>query len=395
MGNQRGRVGVRAASNSTIEIDFIFKSIKCRERLKIKPTPANLKRAENHRGAILDAIERGTFDYATTFPESVNKFQFAEYKGAGYKLSAWFEIWLQRQIKHLKSSTFEGYSKIVRNILIPEFGMKSLSELRRADVRDWCDKQTSSNKRLGNVQSVIRASLQAALDDELIEKNPLLDWTYSKQEAPKSIDHVEPFNADDQKLILDACTERQHRNLFQFAFWTGLRTSELVALEWGDIDWVDGTIRIERAKTQAAKQAETPKTARGVRDVKLLSPALEALNSQKAYSFLAGGVIFMNPYSNAPWEGDYAIRETAWKSILRRAGLRYRNPYQTRHTYASMMLTAGESPIWLAEQMGHSNTLMIFKVYARWIRKKSDDTGQKAVEMFGEKNLTQKINVSI
>ena len=296
--------------------------------------------------------------------------------------------------KYLKSSTFEGYSKIIKNILIPEFGTKTISELRRADVRDWCDKQTSSNKRLGNVQSVLRASLQSALDDHLIETNPMYGWTYARQEAPKPTNDIDPFNAEDQKAILDACTEPQHRNLFQFAFWSGLRTSELVALEWGDVDWVNGIVHIRRAKTQAAENAENPKTKRGLRDVKLLSPALEALTAQKPHSFLAGTIIFMNPYRNAPWEGDYAIRETAWKFILKRAGLRYRNPYQTRHTYASMMLTAGESPLWVANQMGHADTSMIFRNYGRWIANKAIDSGQKAVEMFAEKKSNQLINVS-
>jgi integrase len=107
-------------------------------------------------------------------------------------------------------------------------------------VRTWCDKQTSSNKRLANVQSVLRAALQSALDDDLIETNPLHGWCYSRQEAPKPVDDIDPFSAEDQALILKACRDPQHRNLIQFAFWTGLRTGELVALEWGDIDFVRG-----------------------------------------------------------------------------------------------------------------------------------------------------------
>jgi len=65
-------------------------------------------------------------------------------------------------------------------------------------------------------------------------------------------------------------------------------------------------------------------------------------------------------------ENDHAIRQ-AWAGILRRAGIRYRNPYQTRHTYASMLLTAGENPMWVATQMGHADWGMIRKVYGRWI----------------------------
>lgn len=382
MGDKRQRTGVRAVSETTIQIDFTYKTIRCRERIKLQPTPANLKRAENHRAAILDAIERGTFDYATTFPDSPNRFAFAAYKGEGYKLETWLETWLERQQKHLKSSTFDGYRKIVFHILIPEFGSKALTELRRADVRDWCDKQAASNKRLGNVQSVLRAALQDALDDDLIETNPLYGWKYARKEAPKPEDDIDPFTTEEQHAILHACRDPQHRNLFQFAFWSGLRTSELIAMEWGDIDWRRGIVRITRAKTQAADEAETTKTRRGTRDVKILAPALEALTAQKAHSFLANATVFLNPLHGKPWDGDQAIRESAWKYALRKAGIRYRNPYQTRHTYASMMLTAGESPIWLAQQMGHSDTAMIFRNYGRWIESEQANSGSKAVAMF-------------
>ncbi|MEQ1527614.1 MAG: site-specific integrase [Gallionella sp.] len=330
----------------------------------------------------MDAIERGTFDYAVTFPESVNRFQFAEYKGDRYKLKDYLEGWLAQQKLTIKSSTYNDYRKIVNNTLIPEFGELAISEIKRSHVRDWCNKQTAGNKRLSNVQSVLRIALNDAMSDDLIETNQLYAWTYKRNEAPISKDDIDPFAEDEQNLILASCREQQHKNLFQFAFWTGLRTSELVALEWGDIDWVNGVVRIWRAMTQSAVEAETPKTKRGERDVKLLQPAIEALLEQKKHSFLGDGAVFLNPLHNKPWAGDQAIRKLAWLPALKRAGLRYRNPYQTRHTYASMMLTAGESPIWVAKQMGHADTNMIFRNYARWIPTLNTMPGEKAVTMF-------------
>ena len=84
MGDERKRTGVVAVSASSIQISFTYKGINCRERLKLQPSPANLKRAEQHRAAILHAIERGSFDYTVTFPESPNRFKFSEQLGAGF-----------------------------------------------------------------------------------------------------------------------------------------------------------------------------------------------------------------------------------------------------------------------------------------------------------------------
>jgi len=77
--------------------------------------------------------------------------------------------------------------------------------------------------------------------------------------------------------------------------------------------------------------------------------ALEALEAQKEYSYLSGGAVFLNPRTGAVWEGDQPIRHGAWIPTLRLSGVRYRRPYQTWHSYTSMMLTAGESPVWVAQ----------------------------------------------
>ncbi len=296
-------------------------------------------------------------------------------------MATWLADWLKIQELSVKTSTFHDYKKIV-NTLSVAFGTIELSELRRTDIRDWCNAQTCGNKRLANVQSVLRIALHDAMSDDLIDSNPLYGWTYERQEAPRPQDDIDPLDEHEQSMVIKSCRDPQHRNLFQFAFWTGLRTSELCALEWGDIDWINGLVRVWRARTQHAAQAEKPKTRRGERDVKLLAPAIDALESQKKYSFLADKEVFLDPLHGAPWVGDQAIRKTAWIPALKKSGLRYRNPYQTRHTYASMMLTAGENPVWVAGQMGHSDTSMIFRNYGRWIMVKDSDSGSRAVAMF-------------
>jgi integrase len=90
--------------------------------------------------------------------------------------------------------------------------------------------------------------------------------------------------------------EGQGRNLIQFAFWSGLRTFELVALEWGDVDRRRGLVCIRRGHTQPGAAPEEPKTRAGARDVELLPPALAAIKDQKQRSLLhLSGWVFVNP----------------------------------------------------------------------------------------------------
>lgn len=65
----KGFDGVRPASESSIEIGFFYQGRHCVERIRVKPTAANLKRATDRRAAILAAIERGDFDYDAEFPK--------------------------------------------------------------------------------------------------------------------------------------------------------------------------------------------------------------------------------------------------------------------------------------------------------------------------------------
>jgi len=375
--------GVKGASEVSIEITFMYNGVRCRERLALKPTPANLKRAEQHRGAVLHAIAEGTFDYATTFPGSKNAGKFVVKQGEIIKAGDYLDKWLDRQKSQLKASSYNGYRKIVNGYLLPWFADSALSSIKKKDVREKLEQLEVGNKTLGNIQSVLRAALSDALEDELIEANPLVGWAYSKMGPPKEVDDIDPFSREEQESILGAAAG-QAKNLIQFALWTGLRTSELVALDWTDIDFVRGTVFITKAITQQAKNAEAPKTTAGRRQVKLLGGALAALQDQKRLTFLKGCEVFQNPQTLERWAGDQPIRKTMWQHVLKKAGVRYRYPYQTRHTYASMMLSAGEHPMWVAKQMGHTDWTMIARRYGKWMPDADKLAGSRAEAIYGE-----------
>ncbi|WP_311968875.1 Arm DNA-binding domain-containing protein [Pseudomonas baltica] len=373
----RGGRGVRAVSDTSIEITFMYRGVRCRERITLKPSPTNLKKAEQHKAAIEHAISIGTFDYAVTFPGSPRAAQFAP-EASRETVNGFLTRWLAAKKKHLASSSFDGYRKIVELRLLPALGDHMLVDLKRKIVRDWLDTLLVGNKTLSNIQSCLRSALNDACEEELIELNPLAGWTYSRKEAPPKEDDVDPFAPEEQAAILGVL-QGQARNLVQFALWTGLRTSELVALDWGDVDWLRGEVMITKAMTQASGGiAEVPKTSAGRRSVKLLRPALEALKAQKEHTFLADREIFQNPRTGERWTGDQPIRKTMWVPAMKKAGVRYRRPYQTRHTYASMMLSAGEHPMWVAKQMGHTDWTMIARVYGRWLPNEHSTSGSKA-----------------
>ncbi|ARB93024.1 site-specific integrase [Legionella longbeachae] len=365
-------------TGQAIRIIFSYRGVQCRETLKLEPTKANLKYAERLRGEIINAISLGTFNYADYFPNSTRArlFGHAIIKATTGEM---LKDYMMIAEKTLEASTYNGYRKVCEAHIYPIFGHIPIRELSPLIIRNWITGLSVTVKTVRNILTPLRNMLDQALNDGVIERNPLDKLVLSKlinKKTSQSNWEVDPFDQDEIKAILNEATG-QARNLFQFAFFAGLRTSELIALEWDDIDWFKGLIRVSRAVV--LKQEKGTKTKSGARDVLLLPPALEALKNQKSFTFLEGKRVFYNPRTNTPWETDGQIRKTCWTHILRKAGVRYRNPYQTRHTYASMMLSAGENPLWVATQMGHKDTEMIIKHYGRWIPDKSTVAGYQPV----------------
>ena len=365
------RIGAKAASASSIEISFTYRGIRCREKLKLKPTPVNLKRAERHRSAIIEAIDNGTFEYQVTFPNSKNAIRFANYTGMNTTIKQFMNNWIDSKESEIKASTFASYERIVRNQILPEFGHLKLAELTRIDVKRWCKSMDCSLKRIKNITSVFRDALQDATYDSLIAVNPLYGWQFRRNDPPKArIDEIDPFSKAEMKEILAASTG-QNKNLIQFWMETGLRTSELIALEWPDIDFIENQAHIWKAKTDAAVVVESPKTAAGNRFIELTETAMAAIQNQKEITFLEGNTIFQNPRSETGWTGDRQIRNVLWQPALKKAGVRYRYPYQLRHTFASTRLMAATSIgeiMYIAQMLGHRDWVFTAKTYSRFIK---------------------------
>lgn len=394
--------GVKPNSEKSIQISFQFEGKQRRETIPLPPTAANLKRAEQHRSAILYEISRGTFDYAQVFPNSKYAKQLGRPTGDADVVATFLKNWFEGKRAEIKASTESGWDHIVRGQLIPVFGARRLRELSREAIveglksLDHGRKKPLSNGTLANIQTVLRQALTAAVAQKLIAFNPLTGYTYARKiqqrvdeadlAALEEGEHVDPFSSEEQAALL-AAADPQVRNLLKFALWSGLRTSELIALNWQDIDWKNGVVRVWKAMTRGGRgKVETTKTAAGRREVKLLPPAIEALNAQKDHTYLAQKAIFHEPRTNARWKDHQRIWRV-WQRVVRTAKVRYRNPYQTRHTFASMMLSAGEHPMWVSKQMGHVDQTMIARVYGRWMPEADRGAGERAVAMFASKEI--------
>ncbi|WP_367200034.1 DUF3596 domain-containing protein [Aquabacterium sp.] len=357
-----------------IQIAFMYKDVECRELVApgaITQTALNL--AGGLRSEIKRKIHAGTFVYAEYFPDSPKAKQF-DANGRRIMLADKLDEQLtiyEEQVsnKSMSPSTLDGYKKAIKSERMQTFAEgKTLTDVTPASLRTWIGSLGVTAKFARNLMTPLRSVFEDALNDELIDFNPFDRIALKKllkQTAKPSEYEVDPFTESERSAIIQACREDE-LPMVQFWFNSGLRPGELIALRWVKVDWPAHMARIDL--NRVAKTDKAPKTDAGIRDLELNQDAMAALAMQMPRTFLQQEHIFLNPRTGEPWDTDAQIRRTLWQPLLKRAGVRHRNPYQARHTYASGLLVKGENPWYVAQQLGHVDILMFFKIYGKFIR---------------------------
>jgi integrase len=354
-----------------IQIAFSFRGTECRELLPPGPiTQSALTYASGLRVEILRRIADDAFHYPDYFPHSARAKQLDSGRRTSMctLLDRQLELYERQNANGaLSPSTLEGYRKAIHSDRMKFWHKLTLGEVTPSKLRDWIGALGVTPKRARNLLTPLRSVFEDALNDELIDYNPFDRIALGKllRQTTKPSDYeVDPFTAAERTTLLDHA-RADERPMLQFWMNTGLRPGELMALRWSKVDWVARKARIDR--NLVAKTEKGPKTAAGIRDVALNDDAIAALIAQKGETFLAGDHVWHNPRSSAAWETDAQIRRTIWEPLCKRAGVRYRNPYQVRHTFASALLTAGANPWYVAQQLGHVDVQMVFRVYGKFI----------------------------
>lgn len=373
MGSGRG-VEVRGHS---IRIGFTFDGEYVKERLTangqaLPPTPKNIAYAERVAATVRDRIRHGTFVLADFFPDSPRAAGAKQEKLTVSKLA---ELYLA-SVEGLSPATVSQYANAINNTWVPMLGpatevdsLSSAAVASKIGAHPW-----ASAKLRNNYLIPLRRMFALHFTGKRREDNPLAEVknsrTKKKLPDPLTLAERDAILADMAKHY----DERVHA-YFQFAFFTGMRPEELIALQWGDIDVRHQVARVQRVKTFKGCEREETKTKQD-RDVDLCEPALAALKTMEKYTKAKGAdsPVFEHPELRKPWHDERSQRDTYWKPSLRRCGIRARRAYATRHTFCTALCMAGVNPMYVAAQAGHS-IQVLFDSYARWLSR--NETGSE------------------
>jgi integrase len=341
------------------QVSFQYLGKRYREMLNLPLTAKGETEANGQLCSIKREITLGMFSYAKYFPNSSNALVV---NSRATTVKHEINEWMRLNERTLQKSTRIDYQRRIGKHLIPTFGHKLVTELTRKDILEWvlAVESTLRPKSISNTLDPLRSMYRDLIADGILPHSPLTNLKLPKLDTREP----NPFNEAEIQRIL-AQLDGQVCNFYDFAFQTGLRTSEQIAIEWADVDWENRTIFVNKAKVR--NEVKEPKTRSGRRKISLNDNAINALKNQATYS-RHQSAIFLNPKTMVPWSCDKPLRIQHWYPALLRAGIIRREPYQTRHTFASLKLSKeGMAPIRLAEQMGHSDCSQIYARYARLI----------------------------
>lgn len=381
------KVRIRPESGS-LYFDFHFQGVRCREYTTLEDSPANRRKVEAVLKKIEGDISLNIFDYARYFPNSPNARRFASAApGASAAVVVppppstptfkdFAATWVSEKEIEWRQSYRGTINVILEHHLLPYFGDKPVGEIERGAILAFrsglvtkpAPKKSAAKGKarktatLNRIVGILRQILaEAAVRFKF--PNPADGIKRLKTQT----EEVVPFSMDEVQKLL-AAVRSDYRDYLVVRFFTGVRSAEAHGLKWKHIDVGSGLMLIR--ETFFAGRTETTKTDGSRRDIQLSQPVIEALRRQRAQvrgkdADVAEHYVFATRHGRPIDNKNFNDR--VWKPLLRFCGLTYRRPYQMRHTCATLWLAAGENPQWIARQLGHTTTEMLFRTYGRYV----------------------------
>jgi integrase len=384
-----GSIRVRGETGR-LYFDFRYGCARCREQTALPDTPGNRKKLEKILERIEAEITLGTFEYQRYFPngslakESSTKSRLAVTDTPLFRSFA--EQWVEEMRVQWRQSHYDTIQVTLKAYLVPTFGDQEVGRITKTDILAFRSslakvpgrggRESLTASRINHIMTPLRMILNEAADR--------FEFT-SPYRGIKSLKvprtDVEPLSLEEVQRFLQA-VRPDFRNYFTVRFFTGMRTAEIDGLKWQFVDFDNRLVLVR--ETLVNGRTEYTKNDGSQREIQMSTPVLEALRVQHEATSGMSEYVFCTR-SGAPLS-RHNVMNRVWYPTLELLGFKRRRPYQTRHTAATLWLAAGESPEWIAHQMGHTSTEMLFRVYSRYVPNLTRQDGS-AIERLLASNL--------
>lgn len=289
----------------------------------------------------------------------------------------------------LRPGTLENHKKFLCVHLVPAFGSTPIGEISRRRIQEFiaARRAAGGSQKTGKplADSTIRTRLPTlklildyAVEERLIPANPMVGprlWRPASH-----VETIDPFTNRELRAILEAAESINRDFAVMLRLWaqSGMRSGEVRGLQRGDMDLERGIANVQRSRTKARLG---PTKSGRTRLVSFIHPVFEDVGAWEpgatleSHSILAAlqrlNITPLDPegplFSVSGMPIDERRLHTLWRRVITKAGVRYRQPEQLRHTWASTMLSRNAPVLYVATQGGWRTPGTLFKHYAKWM----------------------------
>jgi integrase len=259
--------------------------------------------------------------------------------------------------KDLKRNSFRSYLALYNSRIEPYFKNILVTEFKPIDVYNWFNTFQDSST-LNTCYSIVKSAFEKAIINGYITSSPFI----IKRPKLKSKYQINPFTYDEAKQIINLAPANL-KNLIAVCFYTGMRTGEVLGLKWEKVNFDNFTITIDNQITLGKE--DTPKTLSSIRIIDMI-PQCEIYLKEQFKITSKFEFVFLN--SQNSFFTSSSVFQYSWKELLKKLNIEYRSIYQTRHTFASNMISNGENTLWVSQMLGHKTLNTTLLKYSKYIK---------------------------
>jgi integrase len=292
------------------------------------------------------------------------------------------ERYVAEELPHLRHSTSQSYKCYIENHIKPRWGLYPIAAVKPYAVERWLESMDLAGKSKGQIHNVMRVTFNCAMRWELIKigENPMrlvrVRGVSKRQTEPRVL------TVDECRRLVEEIPEEPFRTMVILDMATGLRCSELLALQWSDFNWesltlmvrraiVDGVVDVVKTRYSQAGLPLDPTLAEMAWSWKTRTPFSKPEDWVFASPFQGGRM----PYR--PW----GVQQRRIKPAARNAALGDIGWHTFRHTFSSLLRANGEDLKVQQELLRHADIRTTMNVYTQAMTEQKRQAHTKIVRL--------------
>ena len=282
----------------------------------------------------------------------------------------WANQWLETYKKNVEANTFKSYKCAVENHIIPQFGYLKLSKLKLSDMQCYINNISDkySVSTLKKIKITLDQMYKTAIQLQLVFINPVVGLSIPQKEKNEK----SSISQENIKHIREFCKSYKHGAFIMTLLYTGMRRGEIAALTWGDIDFENNTISVNKAaefihNKPTIKAPKTKNSYRLIPILNVLKPYLVNKNNERNTEPVFKNVnkemhtatSLKKLFENFNKEFNAYLKKLQGEEY---SEVRF-TMHQFRHTYATLLYYAGVDIKTAQSYLGHSSITVTMEVY--------------------------------